>query len=159
MCDQFPSYEEMDTPHRKSYVRPLIDGRKMGGAKCLAYCHLDEHPGFLDQKLIRTHRCVEKGCKYYQPKQPRRRAPKPQTYDRAADILEFAEEALRKLEGLKPMKAEQDKNGDWVVGYAAVASYDLGRYEKKLSQISGEKVHLRQLPYSFENAARLIFKD
>lgn len=157
MSDRFPSYEEMEKPHRQSFVRPLINGSRCGSAKCLGYCHFDEHPGFLNQKLLRKHQCLEKDCKYFQPKPRRPKRPQEEVYNRAADIVEFSNKIMQDCEGIKAVKAEQDSRGDWIVRFVAVASCEKEHLEVRISRLAGEKVRLKQLSCSFDHAAKIIF--
>ena len=159
MSERFPSYDQMDKAYRKGYVRPCIDGIRRGSAKCRAYCHYEEHPGFLTKKLIRKQRCIEKDCDYFAPKPAREKVKKHEPYNRSADILEFSNAVLKDAEGIKALRAEQSPKGEWIVGYAAVARYELKGYEEKISRLAGETVRLKDLNYSYENAAKILFSD
>lgn len=158
MPEKLPEYDKMDRPHRSSFVRPCIDGSKQGSNLCLGYCHFEEHPGFLTEKLMRKHRCLEKGCLYFVPKPAKKRDRSPLPAHDYSGIVETANKALAALEGLRVIRAELDEKDEWVLHYAAIAEYHPEKYAGKLGKLLARKVRFKNLHYPYEKAAALIFK-
>ena len=147
------TYQEMDARYKNTYNRRCIDGTIHGCSRCKGYCVFSEHPGFLIEEQMKEHHCIEKGCFYFAPKES---APRRKNKEQTMDIAGMISERLQEYEGMKVIRAEE--NGEsWTAYYVAIAEYAIQNIEKQLADMFGRKVTMKKLPYSFENAARLIF--
>ncbi len=101
-----------------------------------------------------AHQCVEKGCHYFIRKPPRERISK--APDNSAEIVLAAQRETMHMEGLKVLRAELTGYGRWVVYYIAIADYFLEEVERSLSANREETICFKKLPYSFDNAVKII---
>lgn len=141
-------------PAKNSYNCMCIDGSVHGCGVCKGYCSFREHPGYLTQKHIASHRCLEKGCYYFVQKEKRQPIQKP--VDKSDKLMRTAAAATTHMEGLKVLRAENTGLGHWTVYYIAIANYVVDEIEKAVSSACGETICFRKLPYSFDNAVKLI---
>lgn len=137
-----------------NYNRRCIDGSVHGCGVCKGYCSFHEHPGYLTEKHMTDHQCIEKGCYYLVQKEKSKRPKKP--FDNSTELIRMAKIETSSMEGLKVLRAEHTGQNKWTVYYIAIASYFLGGVEASLSSIRRETIRFKKLPYSFENAARII---
>lgn len=136
------------------YDRRCIDGSIHGCSVCLGLCQYHGHPGYLTEKLMKEHQCLEKGCHYFLSKPSRERVSK--GADESKEITKIAQAAVSEMEGLKVMRVEADEAGGWTVYYIAIAEYVLRGIEETLSMRTGKAVRFSQLPYRFDYAAKII---
>lgn len=154
---RYLSYKQIENEYRSSFSRPCIDGVSRGCNLCTAYCAYDEHPGFLTDKLIKQHRCLEKNCSLL----IRRKNDKRQriVIEYAPEPQEVIENMFSDYEGLKIIETHKITDNYWHVSYIAIANYDMEKIAAKIFKKYNVKIDFELLPYSFENAARIIFKE
>lgn len=136
------------------YDRRCIDGSIHGCSVCQGYCQYEGHPGYLTEKHMAEHQCLEKGCYYFLSKPPHERVRK--GTDESKVVTKVAQAAVSGMEGLKVMRAEPDEAGGWTVYYIAIAEYVLQGIEEALSARTGKTVRFSQLPYRFDYAVKII---
>lgn len=150
------NYKDIDKNQGADFNRTCIDGSVQGCSKCKAYCSYPEHPGFLTEKHIKQHACLEKNCFYYVHKLPREKKVKNVISDK--EMVEFLSDLLAKYDGMKIVEAKKCAGGIWTVYYASIAEYPM----KKITSIASEACHadliFEKREYSYENIARLLMK-
>jgi hypothetical protein len=143
-----------DFMERGGYDRRCIDGSVHGCGVCRGYCTFHSHPGYLTEKHMAAHQCVEKGCHYFIGKPKREKVSK--AADRSAEIMLAAQKTTTHMEGLRVLRTEQTSHDKWTVYYIAIADYFLEEIERTLSLKCEETICFEKLPYSFDNAVRII---
>ena len=71
---RYELYHWMEEQYGKGHERLCIDGKKTASCKCMGCCMYGNHPGFLTEKLLEQHQCMENDCIHYLPKPRKRRA-------------------------------------------------------------------------------------
>lgn len=156
MSSRYSSYSQIDAKYKISYMRPCIDGVSRGCNLCTAYCAYDEHPGFLTDKLIKQHKCVEKECSLLRPKNNVRR--ENIRIKKVPQSDGFIEDFLSSYEGIKVIESQKIAYNYWHVKYITIANYDIEKIQQEIKKKFNVDTNFELLPYSFENAAKLIFK-
>ncbi len=150
------SYEEMEVRYSDGFNRRCIDGRVTGCGKCVGYCQYQSHPGFLTEELRRKHQCLEHCCHYYLQKPERQKNVK--EIAPAIRLMSLTSEFCEKMEGMRVLRALEEKNG-WVLNYVTLTNeYPLDRIAGLLTQIWGKSVRFRRLNLDYETCANLIFQ-
>lgn len=149
-------YAVYEKAARSKYERRCIDGTTTGSNKCCGYCQYAEHPGFLTTKQRREHDCLGKSCFYYVPKPAKDRLAHPQS--RENDILEIANRAFLKHDGMKIIRAKEMNATSWVLSYVTLFS-DVA-YTSAIEQITkktGCNIELERLNYDFDTCLKIIY--
>ena len=150
------SYEGLEAKFGEGHNRRCIDGQITGCGKCVGYCQYTVHPGFLTERHRREHQCMEHGCHYYIAK-PERSKPRKEVAP-ATRLLSLTSEFCGKLEGLRVLRALEEKN-EWVLNYVTLTNeYKLEDIAMLITQQWGEKVRFRRLDLDYETCAELIFQ-
>ena len=150
-------YNTYDSKHNSAHKRTCIDGTITGSGKCVGYCEYVNHPGFLTEKLRAKHRCLEKKCIYYIPKQKSIMRNIAASDNEQERILALSASVTSDMEGLKIMRANRDKDDSWTIFYISISEYLFGAASRKIEEKTGIRVKFVDLRYRFEIAAELIF--
>ena len=65
---QFELYARMEERYGRGHERRDIDRKYTASSKCIGCCLYEEHPGFVTEKIMAKHRCLEQDCRHFLPK-------------------------------------------------------------------------------------------
>jgi hypothetical protein len=150
-------YQSYDSRHKSAHSRKCIDGTITGSSKCVGYCEYECHPGFLTEKLREKHRCLEKKCIYYIPKQKNNVHNIAKKDNDQEHILALSASVTSNMEGMKVMRANRNKDGGWTIFYISISEYFFDAATRILEENTGSRVKFVNLEYRFDIAADLIF--
>lgn len=150
------NYDYFEKQCGLTHNRRLIDGKLTGCGNCVGYCQYSGHRGFLTKEQRKEHNCIGKGCDYYVGKPKRGKEEKPA--DRSAEVVKIAAREISALEGMRVMRAFQNRSGEWVISYLTITSeYSITILEENISRALGEPVKMNKLDYDFDLTAQLVF--
>ena len=69
--NRYELYIEMEDRFGRGHDRRCIDREYTASSKCIGCCLYERHPGFLTEKLMAEHCCLEQDCKYFLQKPKR----------------------------------------------------------------------------------------
>jgi len=150
-------FNTYDRRYHSTYNRKCFDGTITGVGKCVGYCEYNEHPGFINEALEKKHRCVEKNCSYFIPKQKNKVLGRAKSNGDEDEMISIASKETSDMEGLRVMRASKNDAGEWTVYYIAIAEYSLREAADRIERQLCKKIGFSKLPYKYEIAANLIF--
>ncbi len=141
----------------------LIDNKVSSRSKVKGYCASSHHPGYLTEKQIKQHQCIEKECKYLyyiaQEEKKRNFQIEIEIEDISEKVVSKANKAIKSYEGIRIIKAEYDMNNFWNLHYAAIASYDIEKIEGVIRKKLNTSIKLHNMNLDFETSSRLVFEN
>ena len=155
--EKITTYAEAEKIFSRGIWRRCIDGSSVQNSKCVGYCNFSEHRGFLTEKERRKHDCMGKNCEHYLPKVSSSSRGSKIKASSSFDVKEL-NEAIKKYEGIRIIKAESDFSGNIRAYYTAISNYDINKLQKEILLKTNINVTLVKLPYSFENAVEAVMK-
>ena len=158
MDNKVTTYNEAERLYSDGLLRKGIDGTRFNKTKSVGYCLFCEHEGFLTEKDVRSHNCKGKNCPHFLPKVSVSKG-KTKLKVTSTDIVPILNAAIKDFEGIIVIRAEKNFKGSFDAFYAAISTYDEGEIEEIILKKTGLEVKLKKLSYSFENAAKIIFKN
>ena len=148
--NRYSLYEK--AAHSK-YERRCIDGTTVGCSKCCGYCQYEEHPGFLTEKQMKEHSCLQKQCYHFIPKPARAAKHEKQT---PSKLFDFVKKKVSDMDGIKVMRIK-NTDEDCVAYFVTITNeYDFDdcifeakhKYDVSLSFV--------KLNYDFDVCAQII---
>ena len=140
-----------------------IDNKITSRSKCKGYCVCMKHPGYLTEKLIKKHQCMEKECHYfYMLEEETEKATNKITHkfeDVEKKVVEKANKAIKAYEGIKIIKAERESKDSWKLYYVVIAKYDIKRISNLIKKSLDVNINLHKMDLSFDRCVDLIYGD
>lgn len=141
----------------------LIDNKVSSRSKVKGYCASSHHPGYLTEKQIKQHQCIEKECKYlYYIKQENKERNFPieiEIEDISEKVVKKANEAIKPYEGIRIIKAEYNSKDLWNLYYAAIASYNMKTITDVIKKKLNTNIKLHKMSLDFETSSKLVFEN
>ncbi len=152
------TYQKYIEKSPSKHEMKCIDGRITGCGKCVAYCQYIGHNGFLTEKLMKSHKCIEKKCDYFVVKPGKKKLDDDDLKNSYDELLNIADKLTEKYEGLKFIKADLIGLNTRKLSYITISNeYPLQRIKNDIEERTGYTIMLEKLNYSFENCVKLIF--
>ena len=151
-------YAYYDRYSKSKYNRIAINGKVVGCSRCVGYCKYDIHPGFLTLEMRKEHRCIEKGCNYYLPKDRYIKSDKSDSDDTLSLIETRVKEQTALFDGMRVMRVVRNNDSNYSVYYVTITNgYALENCAKGLSRMLGYVIHFERLKYDFDTCVKLIY--
>ena len=151
--EQYALYEQ-HSPSK--YTRQCIDHTITGCNKCLGYCRYDGHPGFLTERHIREHECLQKDCFYFlqKPKKPS------EPLRRNLDLSEAILDQLQRIasgEFIKFLRVKNASLNSYTAYYVTITNdYSFAGYLEQVKSKHGINLSFEKLNYDFETCVSIL---
>lgn len=151
-------YEKYESRSFSKTERRRIDGRTTGCGCCTGYCKYAFHPGFLTKELEKEHRCAEKGCFHYVPREKTKEKRENTARDFCKEILKSAERRTTSFEGIRVTRAAKSGNG-YTVWFAAITNdFAPSVISDLIADEFGTEVTFKKLECDYELSAKLVIR-
>ena len=151
------NYDYFDRRFGKPSLKKCIDGQFTGSNKCCGFCNYSGHPGFLTQRNIADHWCLEKQCQYFVPKVKMTAVKRKDT---AGTLLKQAESIVltetNQFEGFR-ITGLKWESSVIVINYVSVSMYNLIPIAKIIENKVNTAVRFNMLQCDYAEAISFIF--
>ena len=149
-------YNLYEKAERSRFERRSIDGTIVGCSKCCGYCQYEEHPGFLTEKQIKEHSCINKQCYHFIKKPIYEKKLK---HPKSPLLLDYIQKSLSDIEGVKVLRIKNNSDDCEACFVAITNNYNFDDCISDVKNKFNISLTFVKLNYDFDICAKLIYAN
>lgn len=163
-------FEKLQSKNWHPYT--TIDRQRCSDENRVGYCWSEIHRGYLTQKLLKEHQCIEKECKHFQKfedapywknkekakeNKKREKENKKRTEEEKTIILNRIRKLTQDDEEFFAVSVEKEKQY-YIVRYIKFGFINMSSYIQKFKEDMGKNFFLQEIKTSYVNKKAIVDK-